>query len=57
LRGADHRAVAKQDAALGLIDRVPASQYRDDNDKTRDGSAGNSPDHLGFSWLRVEIRL
>jgi len=30
--GADHGARAQQDAALGLIDRVPASQYAGENE-------------------------
>ena len=46
LRGADHGAGAQQDAALGLIDRVPAAQYNSENDKARDSGANDSPVHL-----------
>ena len=46
LRGADHGAVAEQDAALGLVDRVPASQNGGERDQADDGRGDNSPGHV-----------
>ena len=43
--GAYDRAVAQQDAALGLVDRVPAAEQENENDKAADGGDGGSSDH------------
>jgi hypothetical protein len=45
LGGANDRAVAQQDAALGLVDRVPTAEQENENDNAADGGDGSSSDH------------
>jgi hypothetical protein len=41
----DDRPVAQQHAALGLVDRVPASAGNDQNDDEGDDDADDAPVH------------
>ena len=52
LRRADRRAIAQPDAALGLIDCVPASCRDNDDDDDGDDGANNSPGHFSLSRRR-----